>query len=156
MNATSLLDVQKMSGTAIRQTVRGKSKMFFYTSAPVVIPAITGIVLGTIQTRVNIDGDAHFICTGLSGQYLLSTGLRTMPQLAAEPELQLQEEGTGYLLFDRPQRWGLIVGTGKKHFRLDPPYFFPSRSTVLVTFNNPETVTFNVTITLSGYKLYLR
>jgi len=152
----TILDLQNMSGRAIRQSVRGKTKTFFYTSAPVTVPVITGIILGTAQTRINIDGDAHFICTGLSGEYLVqASGLRTLPQLQAEPEVQIQEEGTGFLLFDRPLRWHLVVGTGQRHFRLEPPYFFRSRAQVLLTFNNPETVAYTATVTLSGYKLYL-
>jgi hypothetical protein len=151
----NLFDLQNMTGRAIKQSVRGRCKSFFYTSAQVSVAAITGAVLGETQTRINIDGDSHFVCTGLSGEYLLSTGLRTIPQLHAEPEVQLQEEGTGFILFDRPIRWGLIVGTGRRHFRFDPPYCFKSRSTVLVTFRNPETVAYNVNVTLSGYKLFL-
>ena len=152
----TLLDIQNMSGRAIRESVRGRTKTFWYTSAPVTVPAITGTILGTVQTRINIDGDAHYVCVGLTGKYLVqASGLDTNPQLHAEPEVQMQEEGTGFLLFDRPLRWNLVVGSGRRHFRFDPPYLFHSRAQVLFTFNNPETFAYTATVTLAGYKLYL-
>ena len=150
-------DLIRAPERALRQSVRGKTKDFFYTSAPVTVAAITGLVLGTTQTRINIDGDAHFICTGITGQYLVqTTGLKTLRQLYAEPEIQIQEEGKGFQLFDRPLRWSTIVGVGMRASVLDPPYFFNSRSTILVTFGNPETLAYTCSITLTGYKLYLR
>jgi len=154
--ATSLLDISRLPDRAIKESVRGRNKTFFYTSAPVTVAVISGTVLGRVQTRINIDGDAHFICTAISGEYLIqATSLKTLPQLQAEPEVQLQEEGTGYLLFDRELRWNLIVGSGQRAAVLAMPYLFRSRSTVLVTFQNPETVAYTCSITLSGYKLYL-
>src|SRR5512139_2537947 len=116
----TLLDIAKLPTRAIRQSVRGKTKNFFYSTAPTTVAAITGTVLGTTPTRINIDGDAHFVCTDISGSYVVSaTGLATDPMLQAEPEVQIQEEGTGFLLFDRPLRWYLVVGTGREPMRLD-------------------------------------
>lgn len=157
MKAATIEELRGMPARAIRESVRGRVKSFNYTSAPITVAAITGTVLGANETLINIDGDSHFVATALSGHYLIqSSGLSTHPLLHAEPRIQMNDEAQGRNVFDRFLAWYNVVGTGEYPTDLDPPYFLRARSAVRVFFQNPETLAYTCTVTLHGYKVYLR
>lgn len=153
----ALQDLARMTSRQMRQSIRGHHKGFFYSTAPTAVAAITGTVLGLSTTTINIDAGSHFFVTGLAGYYLLTTGLlATNPILHAEPQLQMTDQSSGINLFDRAVRWGNVVGSGNwQPFPFDPPYLLWARSAVLVTFENPETVSYTCSVTLLGYKVFL-
>jgi len=157
MAVAQLAQLATLTARQIRQSIRGRTKFFVYSTAPVTIPAIVGGVMGQVQALINIDGDSHFFCTGLTGHYFITgTLLMTNPQLHAEPEVWLQDQSTGFNMTDRPVRWGNIIGTGERHFPVEPAYLCRARSAINVTFLNPETVAHVAQVSLLGYKVYLR
>jgi hypothetical protein len=107
---------------------------------------------------ITLQADSHFKWTASSyaaniANAAFTSGDTPIPNVS----LQIQDGGTGRILFNAPVPVPAIFGTGQLPFILPIPRIFMARSAITFTLANyDDTETYNVQLALSGMKIFSR
>ena len=115
-----------------------------------VAPAGTGII--------NLDADSNFYCCALT-YFADIAGAPVAEATWILPLLTINivDSGSGKALMNAPQIIPAIMGDGKRPYRFVRPRVFMANASIQLSFNAglmAAGVTYNISVTLHGYKVY--
>lgn len=110
----------------------------------------------TATALINIDADADFYCIGLSYQAdVAAAALTESTNIIPLVTLQITDTSSGKALMNTPVPMGAFMGDGKRPYRFPRPRIFAANGTVQLNFVNfAAATTYNLRLTLHGYKVY--
>jgi hypothetical protein len=117
--------------------------------------ALTGVVGNTTSLVYQIEADSYFYMNALSFQAdsalaSLTDGTNIVP-LAT---IVIFDSGSGRQLMANPTPLNCIAGYNGNPFRLPKPRRFAPTSQITITLVNYSANAYNISITLSGFKVY--
>ena len=131
--------------------VRGPRDFYSYTQRV----ALTGVVGNTAVGTYQIEADSYFYLNALS--YTTDTALANITyatNIIPLVNVTIFDSGSGRQLMANPTPLNNIAGFNGAPFRLPKPRRFAPTSQITVTFVNYSAVAYNISLTLSGFKVY--
>ena len=131
--------------------VPGPRDFYSYTQRAV----LTGVVGNTTSLIYQIEADSYFYLNALSFQAdtalaNVTDGTNIVPLV----NITIFDSGSGRQLMANPTPINCISGYNGGPFRLAKPRRFAPTSQITVTFVNYSAVAYNISYTLSGFKVY--
>jgi hypothetical protein len=131
--------------------VAGPRDFYSYTQRVV----LAGAVGNTVAAIYQIEADSYFYLNALSFQAdtalaALTDGTNVVPLVT----IVIFDSGSGRQLMANPTPMNCIAGYNGNPFRLPKPRRFAPTSQITVTFVNYSAVAYNISFTLSGFKVY--
>jgi hypothetical protein len=131
--------------------VPGPRDFYSYTQRA----ALAGVVGTTVALVYQIEADSYFYMNALSFQAdsalaALTDGTNVVPLVTAV----IFDSGSGRQLMANPTPLNCIAGYNGNPFRLPKPRRFAPTSQITVTLVNYSANAYNVSFTLSGFKVY--
>lgn len=118
--------------------------------------ALAGVVGTTVAATYQIEADSYFYMNALS--YQADSALAALTHATNVIPLAtivIFDSGSGRQLMANPTPMNCIVGeVGGAPFRLPKPRRFAPTSQITVTFVNYSANAYNISFTLSGFKVY--
>lgn len=119
--------------------------------------SVTALVTNTSQNAIiNIESDSQFVWTktsyviALNGSGPYPIGSRPFSRVG----VSVTDSGSGRQLQSAPTILSSFAGSEGLPFVLPQPRLFKENSSISVTFNNPEALTYDIYVAFSGYKLF--
>jgi hypothetical protein len=113
-------------------------------------PAATGII--------NLDADSNYYCCALTYfADIAGAAVAESTWILPLVTLNIVDSGSGKALMNAPQIIPAIMGDGKRPYRLVRPRVFMANASIQFSFNAgfmAAGVTYNISVTLHGYKIY--
>lgn len=131
--------------------VPGPRDFYSYTQRAV----LTGVVGNTVSLIYQIEADSYFYMNALSYQAdaalaALTDGTNVVPLV----NVTIFDSGSGRQLMANPTPINAIMGYNGNPFRLPKPRRFSPTSQITITVVNYSANAYNISITLSGFKVY--
>lgn len=131
--------------------VPGPRDFYSYTQRA----ALAGVVGTTTSVIYQIEADSYFYLNALSFQAdaalaALTDGTNVVPLITAV----IFDSGSGRQLMANPTPINCIMGYNGNPFRLPKPRRFSPTSQITITLVNYSANAYNISITLSGFKVY--
>src|SRR5579862_6046377 len=131
--------------------VPGPRDFYSYTQRA----ALAGVVGTTVALVYQIEADSYFYLNALSFQAdaalaALTDGTNVVPLVT----IVIFDSGSGRQLMANPTPLNCIAGYNGNPFRLPKPRRFAPTSQITVTMVNYSANAYNVSFTLSGFKVY--
>jgi hypothetical protein len=118
--------------------------------------AMAGTINNTQSATYNIEADSYFYCNALSQQ--TDTALANLTHatnILPLVNITIFDSGSGRQLMANPTPINCVVGeVGGEPFRLPKPRRFAPTSQITVTFVNYSANAYNISLCLSGFKVY--
>jgi hypothetical protein len=131
--------------------VAGPRDFYSYTQRAV----IAGVVGTTVPLTFQIEADSYFYMNALS--YQADTALAAVTDSTNVVPLvtvTILDSGSGRQLMANPVPLNCIAGYNGGPFRLPKPRRFSPTSQIVATFVNYAAVAYNISLCLSGFKVY--
>jgi hypothetical protein len=118
--------------------------------------ALTGVVGNTSVGTYQIEADSYFYLNALS--YQADTALANVTHatnIIPLVNITIFDSGSGRQLMANPTPMNCVCGeVGGEPFRLPKPRRFAPTSQIQITFVNYSAVAYNISLCLSGFKVY--
>lgn len=120
---------------------------------------VTGLssVSTTATGLINLDSDSDFYCVGMSytadiAAAALTESTNVLPLIT----VLITDTSSGKALMNTPVPIPSIMGDGKRPYRFVRPRVFPANGTIQLAYTAyvAAGTTYNITVTLHGYKVY--
>lgn len=101
-------------------------------------------------------GDADFVITDLTGE-AWDPANPTVVFVRPAITVQINDEGSGRNLFNRPQRWGARVGEARDPYVLPMPFLVKQTSVVTIPLASQALAggqAYNVNLCVGGFKIF--
>jgi hypothetical protein len=132
--------------------VPGPRDFYSYTQRAV----LAGVAGTTTSLVYQIEADSYFYLNALS--YQADTALANVTDstnVVPLVTIVIFDSGSGRQLMANPVPLNCIAGYNGSPFRLPKPRRFASTSQITVTFVNYSAVAYNISLCLSGFKVYV-
>lgn len=127
---------------------RERAKQFFSYS----VLSLNLAAAGVDQPTFNVDANAYFVVTHLTGSARLTSSAAI--QADAQATIKIQDTGSGRNWFDRAADWENIVGTAELPGVLGAPYFLQPKATVEVTITSLAAAARDYRLNFMGFKVF--
>jgi hypothetical protein len=118
--------------------------------------SLTGVIGNTTSAIYQIEADSYFYMNALSYQADTALGAVTdSTNILPLVNITIFDSGSGRQLMANPTPMNCIAGYNGSPFRLPKPRRFASTAQITVTFVNYSAVAYNISFTLSGFKVYV-
>lgn len=115
-----------------------------------------GLAAGATDDPTFTIGDADFVFTDITGS-ARDPANPTVLFLAPAITVQINDEGSGRNLFNRPQDWHSRVGSAERAYILPMPFMVKQTSVVTATLVNIALAggqAYDVRLTIGGFKIF--
>jgi hypothetical protein len=131
--------------------VPGPRDFYSYTQRA----AIAGVIGTTVSLVYQIEADSYFYMNALSFQADSALGALTdSTNIVPLINITIFDSGSGRQLMANPTPVNAIAGYNGNPFRLPKPRRFAPTSQITITAVNYSTNAYNLSFTLSGFKVY--
>lgn len=118
--------------------------------------ALTGVVGNTQSMVFQIEADSYFYLNGISYQADTAlAGVTDSTNILPLVTIVIFDSGSGRQLMANPVPLNCIAGYNGSPFRLPKPRRFASTAQITCTLVNYSTVAYNISLCLSGFKVYV-
>jgi hypothetical protein len=132
--------------------VPGPRDFYSYTQRT----SLTGVVGNTQSVVFQIEADSYFYLNAISYQADVALGLVTdSTNVVPLVTIVIFDSGSGRQLMANPVPLNCVAGYNGSPFRLPKPRRFASTSQITVTLVNYSTNAYNISLCLSGFKVYV-
>lgn len=132
--------------------IPGPRDFYSYTQRAV----LAGVVGNTAVLTYQIEADSYFYMNAIS--YQADTALANVTDstnIIPLATLVIFDSGSGRQLMANPVPFNCIAGYNGAPFRLPKPRRFTSTAQITVTIVNYSAIAYNISLTFSGFKVYV-